>query len=95
MANWPETRGHHWRQLLLARAIENQAYVAGVNRVGEDGLGFFYNGDTAIVDFAGNLLCQAAQVEGVFTIALSLDKLKGYREKLQFLADRDDFKILF
>ncbi len=95
MANWPETRGHHWRQLLLARAIENQAYVAGVNRVGEDGLGYVYNGDTAIVDFSGNLLYQAAQIEGVFTVSLSLDKLRAYREKLQFLADRDDFKILF
>ena len=95
VANWPETRAHHWRQLLVARAIENQAFVAGVNRVGEDGLGYLYNGDSAIVDYAGNLLCQAAQVEGVFTVALQPGKLKEFRTKLQFLADRDDFEILF
>ena len=92
-ANWPETRSHHWKQLLMARAIENQAYVAGVNRSGTDGMGFQYSGDTSVVDFSGKILYQVSGEEDVFTVGLSLEKLQDYRKSLHFLADKDEFEI--
>ncbi len=93
MANWPEARSHHWRQLLMARAIENQSYVAGVNRSGSDEKGLNYTGDTSVIDFSGKILYQVADVEDIFTTGLSLEKLKEFRKKLYFLADRDEFEI--
>lgn len=93
VANWPERRSHHWRQLLVARAIENQCYVVGVNRCGTDGLGLQYAGDTAVVDFSGRTLYQVVDVEGIFTIRLSKEILNAYRSSLQFLADKDEFAI--
>jgi omega-amidase len=93
VANWPETRNHHWKQLLIARAIENQAYVAGVNRSGFDGNGFQYSGDTSVIDFSGKTLYRVSGEEDVFTVGLSLEKLYEYRKSLQFLADRDEFEI--
>ncbi len=94
VANWPETRSHHWRQLLVARAIENQSFVAGVNRVGEDGKGFRYTGDTSVVDYAGRLIYQVSGAEDVFTCELSKKEMAAYREKLHFLPDQDKFEIL-
>jgi len=93
VANWPDRRSHHWKSLLVARAIENQCYVVGVNRCGSDGVGFHYNGDTTIVDFGGNTLHQVAGAEEVFTISLSKEMLFDYRSSLQFLADRDEIEI--
>lgn len=94
VANWPEKRRHHWNSLLVARAIENQAYVVGVNRVGEDGLGYRYTGDSAIIDQAGEILHASAPGEAnVSTVELSLEKLHAYRKSLQFLADKDEFEI--
>lgn len=93
VANWPEKRSHHWRNLLLARAIENQCYVAGVNRTGSDGLGFDYTGDTAVIDFSGQVRYQIASLENVFTCELSREFLVEYRNKLNFLPDQDEFKI--
>jgi omega-amidase len=93
VANWPERRSHHWRQLLIGRAIENQCYVAGVNRCGTDGMGLHYAGDSAVVDYSGKLLYQITDAANIFTISLSLEMLHSYRESLQFLADSDDFEI--
>jgi omega-amidase len=93
VANWPERRSHHWRQLLIGRAIENQCYVAGVNRCGTDGIGLHYAGDSALVDYSGKLLYQITDAANIFTISLSLEMLRSYRESLQFLADKDDFEI--
>jgi predicted amidohydrolase len=93
VANWPERRSHHWRHLLMGRAIENQCFVVGVNRCGRDGKGLDYSGDTTVADFAGKLLYQVAGTEAVFTISLSMEMLRSYREHLPFLADRDDFEI--
>lgn len=93
VANWPLRRSHHWRALLLARAIENQAFVAGVNIVGKDGNGLEYSGDSAIVDFAGQTLCQISGQEGVFTAELSLPELQSYRQQLPFLKDADAFAL--
>ncbi len=93
VANWPERRSYHWRQLLIGRAIENQCYVAGVNRCGSDGKGLHYAGDSAVVDYSGKLLYQISDAANIFTISLSLEMLHSYRESLQFLADTDDFEI--
>lgn len=93
MANWPVRRSHHWRALLQARAIENQAYCVGVNIVGTDGNGFEYIGDSAIIDFSGQHICQLAAQEGVFTTELSLESLRSYRAQFPFLADADEFSI--
>lgn len=93
IANWPARRGAHWRSLLPARAIENQAYTLGVNIVGEDGNGHQYEGDSGIWDFAGKAIVQISDAEGVYIAELSLDKLRQYREQLPFLGDADLFNL--
>jgi predicted amidohydrolase len=86
-ANWPVSRISHWRQLLIARAIENQCYVIGVNRVGQDLNGLEYNGNSIAVDFSGNIIAEAG-TEANNTAAV-LDKLEmmAYRTKCPFLKD--------
>jgi omega-amidase len=93
VANWPEKRVHAWKTLLQARAIENQCYVAGVNRVGDDGNGNHYTGDSMIVDALGKPLVHAGESEGVFTYVLQWNELQAVREKLPFLRDADPFII--
>ena len=93
VANWPEKRVHAWKTLLQARAIENQCYVVGVNRVGDDVNGNHYTGDSMIVDPLGQPLLHAGDQEGIFTYSLTLDHLKHVREKLPFLKDADPFII--
>lgn len=93
VANWPARRAHHWRGLLTARAIENQAYVAGVNIVGTDGAGLEYSGDSAVIDYAGLQLVQISGQEGIFTAKLSMDALEQYRQQLPFLGDADVFEL--
>ncbi|MCC6226956.1 MAG: carbon-nitrogen family hydrolase [Microthrixaceae bacterium] len=87
VANWPESRRHHWRSLLVARAIENQAYVVGVNRVGE-GDGLRYMGDSAIVDPLGELLAGGAGVEALMVAEVDQAQVVAVRERFPFLADR-------
>jgi predicted amidohydrolase len=91
VANWPSRRAHHWRALLAARAIENQAFVAGVNIFGADGKGLEYAGDSAVIDFSGQALVQISGQEGLFTAELSLEDLQQYRQQLPFLQDGDVF----
>lgn len=93
VANWPERRNHAWKSLLMARAIENQCYVAAVNRVGEDGNGVAHSGDTSVIDFAGNILFQQSYTEGVNSTILSRRKLEDFRNKFGFLSDQDAFSI--
>ena len=93
VANWPARRAHHWRSLLLARAIENQAFVAGVNIVGTDGNGLEYSGDSAVVDYGGQPFFQISGREDVVTAELSLDDLHQYRRQLPFLQDADIFQL--
>lgn len=93
VANWPERRSHHWRQLLVARAIENQAYVAGVNRCGTDGLGLQYSGNSAVIDYSGKYLYEVSEMPNITTSPLYFEMLQAYRSNLQFLADQDDFEI--
>ena len=93
VANWPASRRHHWRTLLTARAIENQCFVLGVNRVGTDGNGLVHSGDSLVVDPLGQLLVDAEAREGFFTTTLSKASLLAIREKLPFLKDRDNFTL--
>ena len=93
VANWPEKRRHHWKTLLVARAIENQCFVVGVNRVGSDEMGLDYVGDSAVIDFSGETIFQASQTENVSTHTLLKADMLNYRSKLQFLPDQDNFKI--
>ncbi len=93
VANWPERRNHAWKTLLQARAIENQCYSIGVNRVGEDGNGIYHSGDSMVVDAMGEVLYTKKDVEDVFTITLEKEALESVRSKLPFLKDRDGFFI--
>jgi predicted amidohydrolase len=86
-ANWPEVRRLHWQTLLQARAIENQAYVIGCNRVGEGG-GLAYSGDSRIVDPQGELLATAARTESILLADISAQHVTATRERFQFLRDR-------
>lgn len=87
VANWPEKRAHHWRSLIVARAIENQAYVAALNIVGTDGNGHHYVGDSAIVDFSGQTLLHLHGCETVVTTMLDKMLMSEYRSRLPFLED--------
>jgi len=94
VANWPERRSHAWKTLLQARAIENQCYVVGVNRVGNDGHNIYHSGDSMVVDPLGEVLYTKAHDEDMYTITLEKIKLEEIRNKLPFLKDADDYRIL-
>lgn len=87
VANWPETRRHHWISLLTARAIENQAYVVGVNRVGRGG-SLVYTGDSRILDPMGKTLAAGAEQETLLIGDLDANQVRETRESLPFLPDR-------
>ena len=87
IANWPAARRNHWNRLLPARAIENLCYVAAVNRIGEDGNGHPYSGDSQVLDFQGDTLLAPGEASGVFRVTLKAAELAAYRER--FPADRD------
>jgi predicted amidohydrolase len=93
VANWPERRNHAWKTLLQARAIENQCYVAGVNRVGHDGNQVYHSGDSMVVDPMGEILYTQSHKEDIFTVTLQKDKLEDVRTKLPFWKDGDRFII--
>ena len=86
-ANWPEARREHWMALLRARAIENQAYVVGANRVGTGG-GIAYSGDSRIVDPLGEVLAAASRVETTVMADVSADHVASVRDRFRFLPDR-------
>ncbi len=94
VANWPERRMLAWRSLLAARAIENQCYVIGVNRVGYDGNDIYHSGNSMVRDAMGEVLYEKETDEDIFTITLSKDMLSEIRSKLPFLKDADEFSIL-
>jgi len=93
VANWPEKRNHAWKTLLQARAIENQCYVVGVNRVGFDGNNIYHSGDSMVVDPMGEVLYTKAHEEDNFTTTLHKEKLEEVRTKLPFWKDGDNFMI--
>lgn len=88
VANWPERRNLHWKTLLCARAIENQCYVVGVNRVGEDGNGLIYSGESRVCDPLGEIDALPTRLEVVKTVRLNVNMLKNTRKSLPFLKDR-------
>ena len=94
VANWPQRRNTAWKTLLRARAIENQCYVIGVNRVGNDGKNIQYSGDSTVIDPLGEILYENAGSEDVFTITLDKKNLDEVREKFPFWRDADPFLIL-
>lgn len=94
VANWPERRNHAWKTLLQARAIENQCFVAGVNRIGNDGNNIYHSGDSMVVDPMGAIMETKAQDEGIITVTLKRDTLTEIRTKLPFLKDADEFNLL-
>lgn len=94
VANWPERRSHAWKTLLQARAIENQCYVIGVNRVGNDGNNIYHNGDSMIIDPLGEVLLHKEKEEGAFTITLNSDRVAEVRNKFPFWKDADHFELL-
>lgn len=86
-ANWPQKRREHWMSLLRARAIENQAYVVGVNRVGSGG-GIDYSGDSQIIDPLGDVLASGSRIETVLVADLSTGHVSGTRDHFRFIPDR-------
>lgn len=94
VANWPAVRAYPWNVLLKARAIENQSYVLGVNRVGKDGLGNQYDGFSKLIDAKGNVVSEAPQgMEAVEKYSLSWGELKRFREKFDVGRDWDRFSL--
>ena len=93
VANWPTPRIHHWDSLLKARAIENQSYIAAVNRIGSDGNGLHYPGHSSIYDMNGIALLEMKDKEGVGVFELDPSVLLQYREHFRFLQDQDTFRI--
>lgn len=93
VANWPARRANAWNTLLQARAIENQCYVMGVNRVGKDGNGLEYRGDSVALDYLGEPLALLAGQETEKIIHISRAELIDYRQRFPALSDADDFEI--
>jgi len=93
VANWPEVRRMHWRQLLIARAIENLACVIGVNRVGEDANGLSYSGDSLAISAEGELLVDMQNEVGATQVTLDGAALEQYREKFPCQLDADRFQL--
>lgn len=94
VANWPKPRVNAWDILLKARAVENMSYVIGVNRVGLDDNNHEYVGHSQAVDFLGNYIQEPQEIEGVFIVELDKNELIETRQKLNFLNDRDEFKLV-
>lgn len=94
VANWPEKRNHAWKTLLTARAIENQCFTIGVNRVGLDGNNIAHSGNSMVVGPLGEILYHCAYEEDVFHIGLQKEEVTSTRERFPFWKDADDFTIL-
>lgn len=94
IANWPEARREVWKTLLKARAIENQVYVIGVNRIGRDGNGIDYSGDSVVIDPGGNVMSNIQPCEEkVEIVTISMKELNEFREKFPVNLDADEFEI--
>ncbi len=93
VANWPAVRREHWRQLLVARAIENLACVVGVNRVGSDARGLDYSGDSLAIAADGSLLRDMGNENGAARVILGGAALQSYREGFPCQLDADSFQL--
>ena len=92
-ANWPAARRFAWESLLRARAIENQAYCVGVNRVGDDGMGVAHVGDSVVLDFTGKPLVELNDRAQVITVPIDLEALRTWRDKFPAHLDADAFSL--
>jgi omega-amidase len=93
VANWPERRNIAWKNLLQSRAIENQCYVIGANRVGEDGNKIYHSGDSSIINPLGEIVKQVADEDKIIQQNLLMDELIKIRRAYQFWQDADEFEI--
>lgn len=95
VANWPERRSFFWKSLLVARAIENQSFVLGVNRVGKDGNAIYHSGDSVCLGPLGNEIdtCLPGK-EQVMDVVITKEELSTIRSKFRFLEDKDEFKVI-
>ncbi len=94
VANWPEVRSYPWKQLLIARAIENQAYVIGVNRIGQDNNAIVHSGDSSVINPRGEVISKTKAHEDVSeTVSLSYTYLEEFRKVFPVMLDGDEFKI--
>ncbi len=94
VANWPQRRAFAWKHLLIARAIENQSFVIGVNRIGEDGNGMIHSGDSAAIDFMGAEISSIIPNQNAIeTVTLSYHQLKEFRTQFPAAMDADEFDI--
>jgi predicted amidohydrolase len=94
VANWPERRRLAWMQLLQARAIENQCYVIGVNRIGEDGNQIYHSGDSMVIDPLGEILFTQKDKACIHTVTLRKEQLQQTRDQFPFLRDADGFELI-
>ena len=94
VANWPKPRINAWDILLKARAVENMSYVISVNRVGIDANNLEYIGHSQAIDYLGNYIHEPQEIEGVFIVELDKNEMLETRKKLNFLNDRDEFKLV-
>jgi predicted amidohydrolase len=94
VANWPEPRRNAWKALLQARALENLCYCAGVNRVGQDGHGVAYPGESLALDFRGVVVADLGAERAATTVTLDRAPLDAFREKFPAHLDADDFELL-
>lgn len=93
-ANWPASRAYQWRQLLIARAIENQCYVAAVNRIGTDGNQIDYSGGSMIIDPKGTIIAEASDNQSKMIAAtMDCNTLQGLRERFPFAKDWDSYNL--
>jgi len=93
IANWPQRRAEHWKVLLQARAIENQTFVIGLNRIGTDGNGLYHSGESSVIDPVGNILFRSAHAPCIFTLTLERSRLDDYRQRFPVWKDADQFLL--
>lgn len=93
-ANWPNTRIVHWNALLKARAIENQVYTIGINRIGVDGNGLHYSGSSSAYQYDGHCIQNINDQDSLLIVHLEKEKQSAYRSKFPFLRDADKFQLL-
>ncbi|MBO7306799.1 MAG: amidohydrolase [Alistipes sp.] len=93
VAAWPTPRREVWKTLLRARAIENQTYVIGVNRIGDEPT-LNYSGDSVVVNYYGEPMCECGDAECVVQAVLDIDKLNKFRDKFNVSVDADEFMLI-
>lgn len=94
VANWPERRSHPWKTLLLSRAIENQCYVVGLNRVGIDGHEVIHSGDSAVINSKGEIISNIKpHEEATETVILNYSELETFRKEFPVMLDADSFTV--